>query len=90
MLWVIIRIASRRNKQIYPLIIIKYQIQVYLIIRLSLGSIEKDHVISESVRILSVLLSAASQYLSLRFPTRSHTNRIVQPKQMARDWKFWI
>ena len=24
------------------------------------------------------------------FPTRSDTNRAVQAKKMARDWKFWI
>ena len=25
-----------------------------------------------------------------RFPTRSHTDRAVQSKKMARGWKFWI
>ena len=29
-------------------------------------------------------------HLSLGFPTRSDTNRAVQPQEMARGFKFWI
>ena len=36
-------------------------------------------------------MSAASrESLSFGFPTRSHTNRVVEPQKMVRDLKFWI
>ena len=37
-----------------------------------------------------IIRAWSSENLSWGFPTRSHTNRAVQPQKMARGLKFWI
>ena len=59
--------------------------------------LKHKHVCSKHEQTLSRLILTYStnelcreKNLSLGFPTRSNTNRAVQPQKMARGLKFWI